>query len=187
MQKREVDREEISREGKRRNVGRYFPARLGCLDPRLRLQVDPLHEVVDHLTIGPTDEPHLLDIGAPEPAIAFMELAHCAIDVKDFVEQRPAVWQRREGVVPELDHVLLKHEDQELFFGFGVEEERSGADVGLIGDLARRRSFETLIRKETLCCRSDALQLLALVALAAPNRLFGFVRLLISATHDCAH
>ena len=116
-----------------------------------------------------------------------MELAHCAIDVKDFVEQRPAVWQRREGVVPELDHVLLKHEDQEFFLRLGVEEERSGADVGLFGDLARRRPFETLIRKEPLCCRSDALQLFALVALAAPHRLFGFARLAILLVHDCAH
>src|SRR5687767_5273910 len=52
------------------------------------------------------------------------------------------------------------HEQEEFSLGFGVEEQGSGADVSLVGDLLRRDILDSVFSKQFAGGGSDAVELL---------------------------
>src|SRR5213595_441259 len=67
--------------------------------------------------------------------------------------------------------VGVLREQEEFSLGLGVEEQGSGADVGLVGNLLRCHILHPVLSEQLAGCGSDAVQLLLLVPLAPSERL----------------
>jgi hypothetical protein len=88
---------------------------------------------------------------------------HGVQHVEDCLSVRPAPLER-------LDVVGVLHEQQKLSLGLGVEEQRPGADVGLIGDLLGGDVIDAVLGEQLAGGGDDAVELLLLVPLAPPGR-----------------
>ena len=69
--------------------------------------------------------------------------------------------------------VGVLHEQEQLALGPGVEEQRAGTDVGLVGDLLRGDLVDPVLGEELASGGGDAVELVLLVALTPPDRLVG--------------
>ena len=88
---------------------------------------------------------------------------HRVEHVRDGLGGCPALLERV-GVVGVL------HEQEQLALGLGVEEQRAGADVGLVGDLLGGDLVDAVLGEELAGGGGDAVELVLLVPLAPTGR-----------------
>ncbi len=87
------------------------------------------------------------------------------------VTMRAVVAASSAPISPSLPRTAAMAEQEEFSLGFGVEEQGSGADVSLVGDLLRRDILDSVFSKQFAGCGSDAVELLLLIPLAPSERL----------------
>ena len=119
--------------------------------------------------VGRIAEHHLAEIGAAVLDLGAIALDDRAEESHRGVERvRCRLGGRTSGL--ERDSVVrVLHEQQQLALRLGVQEQRARADICLLGDLLGGDVVDAVLREQLSRGRGDALELLLLVALAAPE------------------
>jgi hypothetical protein len=78
------------------------------------------------------------------------------------------------GCPHDLQHLVVEHQDQQVFLGPGVGEDRAAGDAGGVGDLLRGRGLEPLVGEQGPGRGDDAAALLRTPSICAGSAASSF-------------